>query len=177
MTRRRMLAATAMLAVPALMLASCGNDDGDDGGDKASGGDKGKIGLVFDIGGKGDKSFNDAASKGLNEAADELGYETKELEPDEGGQNRAELLESLASGGYNPVIGVGFLFADSVLETAQAHPDTTFAIVDNAYGIAGAQPAEMFTQTLERAWSDAHPSLQMVDAESDQACGPDGCAI
>ncbi|MBK6969027.1 MAG: BMP family ABC transporter substrate-binding protein [Candidatus Microthrix sp.] len=126
-----MLAVTAMLAVPALMLASCGNDDG---GDEASGGDNGKIGLVFDIGGKGDKSFNDAASKGLNEAADELGYETKELEPDEGGQNRAELLESLASGGYNPVIGVGFLFADSVLETAQAHPDTTFAIVDNAYG-------------------------------------------
>lgn len=51
---------TAMLAVPALMLASCGNDDG---GDEASGGDNGKIGLVFDIGGKGDKSFNDAASR------------------------------------------------------------------------------------------------------------------
>ncbi|MCB1028053.1 MAG: BMP family ABC transporter substrate-binding protein [Microthrixaceae bacterium] len=123
-----------MMSVPALLLASCG-DDGDDGGDEgASGGDKGQIGLVFDIGGKGDKSFNDAASKGLTDAADELGYETKELEPDEGGQNRAELLESLASGGYDPVIGVGFLFADSVLETAQAHPETTFAIVDNAYG-------------------------------------------
>lgn len=123
-----------MISVPALLLAGCG-DDGDDGGDEgASGGDKGKIGLVFDIGGKGDKSFNDAASKGLNTAADDLGYEVKELEPNDGGQNRAELLESLASSGHDPVIGVGFLFADSVLETAQAHPDTTFAIVDNAYG-------------------------------------------
>ena len=121
-----------MLSVPALMLASCG-DSQDDANATDGAKDKGKIGLVFDIGGKGDKSFNDAASKGLNEAADRLGYTTKELEPDEGGQNRAELLESLAAGGYNPVIGVGFLFADSVLETAQAHPDTTFAIVDNAY--------------------------------------------
>ena len=131
-SRRRVLAAAAMLSVPALMLASCG-DSQDDANATDGAKDKGKIGLVFDIGGKGDKSFNDAASKGLNEAADRLGYTTKELEPDEGGQNRAELLESLAAGGYNPVIGVGFLFADSVLETAQAHPDTPFAIVDNAY--------------------------------------------
>ncbi|MEZ5380266.1 MAG: BMP family ABC transporter substrate-binding protein [Microthrixaceae bacterium] len=130
--RRRVLAAAALISVPTLVLASCG-DDGDDGASGGSGGDAGQIGLVFDIGGKGDKSFNDAASSGLAKAADDFGYETKELEPDEGGQNRSELLESLAAGGFNPVIGVGFLFADSVLETAQAHPDSTFAIVDNAY--------------------------------------------
>ena len=67
--------------------------------------------------------------------------------------------------------------ADVARATAFGATGVPFFVVDNAYGIAGAQPAEMFTQTLERAWSDAHPSLQMIDAESDQACGPDGCAI
>ena len=69
------------------------------------------------------------------------------------------------------------VFAD--VDRAQAFGATgvPFFVVDNAYGISGAQPAEMFTQTLERAWSDSHPSLQMVDGAADQACGPDGCAI
>jgi basic membrane protein A len=120
-----------LIGVPTLVLGSC-SGDGDDSAD-GGGGDSGKIGLVFDIGGEGDKSFNDAASSGLAKAADEFGYETKTLEPDEGGQNRSELLESLAASGFNPVIGVGSLFADSVLEIAQAHPETTFAIVDKAY--------------------------------------------
>jgi predicted DsbA family dithiol-disulfide isomerase len=50
-----------------------------------------------------------------------------------------------------------------------------FFVVDRKYGISGAQPAEVFTQTLERAWSDAHPVLDVVGGAD--ACGPDGCAI
>ena len=52
-----------MLSVPALMLASCG-DSQDDANATDGAKDKGKIGLVFDIGGKGDKSFNDSAFAG-----------------------------------------------------------------------------------------------------------------
>ncbi|KQZ67631.1 DsbA family oxidoreductase [Nocardioides sp. Root151] len=52
-----------------------------------------------------------------------------------------------------------------------------FFVVDEKYGISGAQPAEVFSQALTRAWSNSHPSLQMVAGAADQACGPDGCAI
>ena len=50
-----------------------------------------------------------------------------------------------------------------------------FFVIDRKYGISGAQPAEVFSQTLERAWSEAHPVLDVVGGAD--ACGPDGCAI
>ncbi|GGM92629.1 DSBA oxidoreductase [Terrabacter tumescens] len=58
-----------------------------------------------------------------------------------------------------------------------------FFVLDDTYGISGAQPTELFTQALEQAWRDTHP-LQMVQpladstaGGSDMACGPDGCAV
>ncbi|WP_141012803.1 DsbA family oxidoreductase [Nocardioides sambongensis] len=53
-----------------------------------------------------------------------------------------------------------------------------FFVVDEKFGISGAQPVELFAQALERAWAERTP-LQMVaaDAGEDAACGPDGCAI
>ena len=51
-----------------------------------------------------------------------------------------------------------------------------FYVVDRKYGVAGAQASEVFTQVLERAWTDAHPTLDVVGS-ADEACGPDGCAI
>jgi predicted DsbA family dithiol-disulfide isomerase len=50
-----------------------------------------------------------------------------------------------------------------------------FFVVDRKYGVSGAQPSETFTQVLERAWSEAHPTLDIVGGA--EACGPDGCAI
>jgi len=50
-----------------------------------------------------------------------------------------------------------------------------FYVVDRKYGVSGAQPSEVFTQVLERAWADAHPVLDLVGGAD--ACGPDGCAI
>jgi predicted DsbA family dithiol-disulfide isomerase len=51
-----------------------------------------------------------------------------------------------------------------------------FYVVDRKYGVSGAQPVEVFSQVLEKAWSDAHPVLETVGGGED-ACGPDGCAI
>ncbi len=54
-----------------------------------------------------------------------------------------------------------------------------FYVVDQKYGVSGAQPSEVFGEVLQRAWDDAHPTLDMVggpDASAD-ACGPDGCAV
>ncbi|MFE3796635.1 DsbA family oxidoreductase [Nocardia tengchongensis] len=50
-----------------------------------------------------------------------------------------------------------------------------FFVLDRKYGVSGAQPAEVFAQALEQAWSDHAPQLAMV-ADGD-ACGPDGCAV
>ncbi|MET3960596.1 putative DsbA family dithiol-disulfide isomerase [Marmoricola sp. OAE513] len=52
-----------------------------------------------------------------------------------------------------------------------------FYVVDRKYGVSGAQPAETFTQVLEKAWADLHPQLDLVGGPEGDACGPDGCAI
>ncbi|MCW2759628.1 MAG: DsbA family oxidoreductase [Nocardioidaceae bacterium] len=51
-----------------------------------------------------------------------------------------------------------------------------FFVIDQKYGIPGAQPVEVFTQVLERAWSESHPTLQVVGGDG-ETCGPDGCAV
>ena len=88
-----------------------------------------KVGLVFDIGGKGDKSFNDSASRGLAWAADEFVIKRIELEPGVDADREVNL-RNLASIGYDLVIGVGFLFTDAIVTVADEFPDTKFAIVD-----------------------------------------------
>lgn len=49
-----------------------------------------------------------------------------------------------------------------------------FFVVDGRYGVSGAQPAEAFTQVLERAWAESHPAVEVL--AGGDACGPDGCA-
>lgn len=93
-----------------------------------------KVGLAYDIGGRGDQSFNDSAAAGLDQAVAEYGIETKELEAT-GGETDAqkeERLTSLAEEGYNPIIAVGFAYSVAVDKVAKAFPDVNFAIVDDA---------------------------------------------
>lgn len=90
-----------------------------------------KIGMVFDVGGKGDKSFNDSAFAGLTAAAENMGVEVKELEPSEDGSNREALLRQLAEEDYGMIVGVGFAFAEVMPGVAADFPDTEFAIVDS----------------------------------------------
>ena len=87
--------------------------------------------LVFDIGGRGDQSFNDSAAAGLDRAAAQLGVNTTEASPNPDGSNRAELLQ-LSADGADLVIGVGFLFGESITEVAANNPDTFFGIIDSA---------------------------------------------
>lgn len=88
-----------------------------------------KVGLVFDVGGKGDKSFNDAAYRGVSQAATEFPIEFVEFEPGEDA-DRESGLRKLARGGYDLVIGVGFLFTDAITKVANDFPDVHFACVD-----------------------------------------------
>ena len=88
-----------------------------------------KVGLVFDIGGKGDKSFNDSASRGLAWAAADFDIKRIELEPGVMADREVNL-RNLASIGYDLIIGVGFLFTDAIVTVSDEFPDTKFAIVD-----------------------------------------------
>ncbi|HET9422295.1 MAG TPA: DsbA family oxidoreductase [Nocardioides sp.] len=50
-----------------------------------------------------------------------------------------------------------------------------FFVIDQKYGISGAQPVDTFRQVLDRAWADAQPAIEVIGGED--SCGPDGCAI
>lgn len=87
-----------------------------------------QVGLVFDVGGRGDQSFNDSAYRGL-QWAEKLGVTHTEIEPG-ADADRETGLRMIATQGYDLVIGVGFLFTDAIKAVADEFPETKFAIVD-----------------------------------------------
>lgn len=87
------------------------------------------MGLVFDIGGRGDKSFNDAAYAGLERAQKELNVKFTTLETNEGSDREAQLRQ-LAAGDAKLVFGVGFLFTDDIKALAKEFPNQRFACID-----------------------------------------------
>jgi basic membrane protein A and related proteins len=123
----------ALLTGLALLAAACGG-----GGDETSGGGGGtqteakKVGVVFDIGGKGDKSFNDSADRGATEAKNKLGdkVEIKTVEPNADGSNRKELLDGLAAEDYDLIYGIGFLFSEDIAKSAKENTDVQYAVID-----------------------------------------------
>jgi basic membrane protein A len=136
----------AIGVIAALGLAACGSDDDSgsestdapteatdaptEGSDAPATGDGSTVGVVFDITGRGDRSFNDAAGAGLDQAVEELGVTGLESTPT-GDGDRAERVQGLVDEGAGLVIGVGFLFGDSITAVAEANPDTSFAIIDS----------------------------------------------
>ena len=89
------------------------------------------VGIVFDVGGRGDKSFNDGAYEGAQRAARELGARVRFVEPGEGSDREAGL-RLLAAEGMDLVIGIGFIFSDDLAQLAREYPGTAFAGVDFA---------------------------------------------
>ncbi len=126
------------VAVIALTAVGCGGSSKDAGSDDASSSASGKysgkgIGLAYDIGGKGDQSFNDAAYAGFEKADKEFGFGGTDIEPQDGESDadKVQRLEQLAKAGYNPVIGVGYIYATAVKEVATKYPNVTFGIIDD----------------------------------------------
>ncbi|WP_369248779.1 BMP family protein [Streptomyces sp. R41] len=122
-------AATASLA---LVMSACGGTS-TSAGSSDSKGDKG-LAIAYDVGGKGDQSFNDAAYEGLKKAKAEFKYDTADLEPTDGetDADKTQRLVSLAKQGYNPVVGIGYAYGPAVKAAAAKYPNTTFGIVDDS---------------------------------------------
>ena len=138
MIKSKKLLAVGVIA--ALGLAACGSDDdsASESGDatestEATGatadGDC-AVGMAYDVTGRGDKSFNDAAGAALEQAQADLGISFSESTPT-GDGDRAERLQGLVDEGSGIVQGNGFLFFDSLTEVATNNPDTSFTIVDS----------------------------------------------
>jgi basic membrane protein A len=138
--RSTKFAAVLTAGILSLALTACGGSDdsksGDDAGSSPTGGGKSdvKVGLAYDIGGRGDQSFNDMAAAGLDKAKSEFGVDASESEaaPDEAESAKEDRLIQLAEGGYNPVIAVGFAYSEAVGKVAPQFPDTRFAIIDDS---------------------------------------------
>lgn len=120
----RSLAALASALVAGLSLIGCAGNEEAARQDSTL-----DVGLVFDIGGRGDKSFNDAAFAGLDSAAKHLGIGFEYIEPGEGG-DRESALRQLAAGPSQLIFGVGFLFSDDIKTVAQEFPEKQFACID-----------------------------------------------
>ncbi|MGW3008533.1 BMP family lipoprotein [Streptomyces sp. NPDC001219] len=123
----RIAAAATATAGLALTATACGQSFAEANRAKHAG-----VGLAFDIGGRDDHSFNEAAARGAENAHKKLGVNVKMLTAKNGETeaDREQRLSSFAEAGYNPVIGVGFAYSQSVQNVAKDFPDTTFGVVD-----------------------------------------------
>ncbi len=120
-------AISIVLCCLVVVAAGCGSDRPQEG--QAGSAERFRVGMVFDVGGKGDKSFNDSAYRGMLHAADEFGIDYTEFEPGQDA-DRETGLRKLAQAGYDVIVGVGFLFSDAIKKVAQDYPEIEFACVD-----------------------------------------------
>ena len=146
--RKQLLLLLGILSSFTLMAAACSDDGGptteedtaprDEDpvftgclGEAGNPTNNGRSGLVFDVAGRGDQSFNDSAAAGLDRAVADFDLTVTESVPNEDGSDRGELLQ-LAADANSIVIAVGFLFAEEAGPTACNNLDTHFAVIDDA---------------------------------------------
>jgi len=121
--------AIPLVVIGTLLLASCGG-----GGTSTTSGCKTfKVGFVTDIGKLGDKGFNDAGWKGVQDAAADssLCVQAKFLESKQP-TDYTPNIQQFIDGGFNMVVAAGFLLGDDTLKAAKANPNVKFSIVDSA---------------------------------------------
>lgn len=138
--RRPTIKFSIAMCATALALGACGTQADDDNDDDSSAPyecdieqtDNPKIGLAYDVGGRGDQSFNDAAYNGVEKAADEFDgdYDEGEASEDEDEGKREDRLSQMADDGANVVIGVGFAYEKAIDEVSPDYPDVAFGVVD-----------------------------------------------
>jgi len=143
----RAIAIALTLALGAFGLAACGSSDdsGNGGGSSSSAastapqGKKIKVGLVTDIGGLNDRSFNQLANQGLQNAVKQLGVEGRVLISKQN-SDYIPNLTTLATQKYDLIIGNGFLMADAVEAAAKKFPQQKFAIIDYSPTLMKSKP-------------------------------------
>jgi basic membrane protein A len=126
----------ALGAVALALVAGCG------GGRRDKGARPLHVGMVFDVGGLGDKSFNDLAYRGLLHARDSLGVTFEYFEPTQS-SDREAALRLFAQGEAGLIVGVGFLFTDDIRAVARDFPEKRFVCVDYSWTEGEAVPENL----------------------------------
>lgn len=134
--RKRILVVLTLLVLVSLVVAACtAAPSGGAGGKK-------KIGLVTDMGGVNDKSFNQSAWAGVQKAAKEFGWDAKFIESKQP-TDYEKNIDQFATEKYDVIVTVGFLMGDATAVKAIQYPNVKFAIIDNAYfPTKGAKPCD-----------------------------------
>jgi basic membrane protein A len=139
----RLLLIAVLAVCMGTVVAACGDEDEE----PAGGGEpaatepekKVKIGMVTDIGGLDDRSFNQSAYEGLKRAESELGAEIRAI-TSKSNADYVPNLSTLARQQFDLVIAVGFLMGEATEKVAKSFPDTNFAIIDFPQAIMKSKP-------------------------------------
>ncbi len=123
--RNRILLILAVLLIASLVVSACAAPSGGGAGAK-------KVGLVTDMGGVNDKSFNQSAWTGVQKAAKEFGFDAKFIESKQP-TDYEKNIDQFATEKYDVIVTVGFLMGDATAAKAKQYPNIKFAIIDNAY--------------------------------------------
>ena len=118
--------ALLLTAVVTLSFTACGSGTAEDTTDKK----EFKIGLVTDVGGVEDQSFNQSAWEGLKRAEKELGVTVNYL-PSSTDADYGPNIETFVDEEYDLIVCVGYMLAEATSTAAKQYPDQQFAIVDD----------------------------------------------
>lgn len=127
-----------------------------------------KAAMVTDVGGLGDKTFNDGTYAGLERARDELGVEIRALESNEIADYEPNI-DQLATAGYNVIFTVGFLMTETTAKKAPEYPDITFGGIDQFLEEPGDNVAGLLFKEQEAAYlAGVVAGLATLDRELDE---------
>jgi basic membrane protein A len=90
------------------------------------------VGVAYDIGGRGDKSFNDASAAGLDKAKKQFDFNVEAVVTDGSSSDREKRIRSLITKNCNPIIAIGAGYAATLQALAVEYPNTQFAIINDA---------------------------------------------
>ena len=124
---KKIVALGSALLVASMSLVGCSNKTNNEQSNQTI-----KVGMVADVGGINDQSFNQSAWEGLQQAEKELGIEVKVIESKQAAEYVGNI-ETLVDDGMDLIIGVGFTMAEDIKKQAENYPDVNFAIVDETY--------------------------------------------
>ncbi|MGL6105842.1 BMP family lipoprotein [Romboutsia sp.] len=129
MKLKKLVAMSTAVVIASSMLVGCSNKSPEE---NKSGNKNLKIGMVADVGGVNDESFNQSAWEGLQQAKEDFGIEVKLIESKQASEYLTNM-ESLLDEDVDLVIGVGNTMKDDIKKEAENYPDKQFAIIDETY--------------------------------------------
>lgn len=149
---RKVLALLLVIVLVATLVAGCGGkEEPAENGESETPKTDLKAAMVTDVGGLGDKSFNDMSWEGLKRAEQELGVEVKALESNEIADYEPNI-DQLANAGFNVIFTVGFLMTDTTTAKAPEYPDVMFGGIDQSFEELAANQEGLIFKENEAAY-------------------------